>query len=388
MLNSWRQMLKRTAFRFGMLGFLRQVRARLWPINAPDYAEIAKTGSMPLPSSATFEPTIGCNLHCPMCYQNDLRAGVFQDAPAHQVVSLFDRLSGSIRSVYLIGGEIFIRKDVFEILDSLEQHCVEFFITTNGTLLNADRLKKLSGYRMFVGMGVSLDGTEAIHDSIRGPGTFKKSIEALRLAASLFRVGVNSVLMPENLSVAADLMRVVAGIGVKEMNFTYEMFCSEQDAVESANGLRIDRRDIAMQTKPDSTAVTTGPEIELVIDTIERLARELGMVVTFEPPVPRDHLASLFSGRILDEPSVVCRVMTDLRVDPNGNVLPCGFIRKSFGNVFQQPVEEIWNSEEFRKFRRMLLGGNLLPVCKRCCKLGVSQASSATAEAAQPANYV
>ena len=142
-----------------------------------------------------------------------------------------------------------------------------------------------------------------------------------------------------------------------------------------------------METKPESTPVTTEADLLFVLDTIERLGSELGMVVSYEPPVPRQYLASLFAGKMLDEASAVCREMTNLRIDPNGNVLPCGFIRKSFGNVFQEPVEEIWNGKEFRTFRRMLLGGNLLPVCKRCCKLGVLESSKTQSDRETFGNY-
>lgn len=386
-MRKWRRNLKLLATQTGTLGMLRWLRDRLWPPTGPDYPEIAKTGAMPLPSTATFEPTIGCNLHCPMCYQNDMRAGPFRDSPTQQVISLMDRLSGQMRFVYLIGGEIFLRKDIFNILNALEQQKIEFFITSNGTLLNTECIQRLAQYRMLVGLGVSLDGTEAVHDSIRGPGTFRKSIAALSAAAPLFRVGVNSVLMPENLLVASDLMRVVAGVGVREINFSCEIFCSEEDVAKTARALKIDHRAVAMETKPVTAAIPAEDEILRLVDTLDRLGRELGMIVTFEPPVPREYLGSLFGGTIQEATTVICREMTNLRIDPNGNVLPCGFLRKPFGNVFEQSVEEIWNGEEFRQFRRMLLAGNLLPACKRCCKLGVVMEHGRPAKNELQGNY-
>jgi radical SAM protein with 4Fe4S-binding SPASM domain len=353
------------------------MRDRLWPVHEPAYDRIAETGLMPLPSSVTFEPTIGCNLHCPMCYQNDLRAEAFRDSPTDQVIALIDRLSPTVRFVYLIGGEIFIRRDIFAILDALELQKMEFFITTNGTLLNREKIDRLSRYSGLVGLGMSLDGTEAIHDSIRGLGMYKKSMTALTMAAPLFRVGVNTVLMVENLHVAADLMRAVAEIGVREINFNYEIFCSGDDVDHTARTLRIDRRSIAMETKPSSTTAPAEADLLFVIDSVEQLGRKLGMAVSFEPAMPRQQVGNLFAGTIQEQSTVVCRDLTNLRIDPNGNVLACGFFRRSFGNVFEQPLEEIWNNEEFRAYRRLLLKSNLLPACKRCCKLRVLDQAAA-----------
>jgi len=34
---------------------------------------LERTGEMPAPTSVTMEVTLGCNLHCTMCFQNDYR---------------------------------------------------------------------------------------------------------------------------------------------------------------------------------------------------------------------------------------------------------------------------------------------------------------------------
>jgi len=63
--------------------------------------------------------------------------------------------------------------------------------------------------------------------------------------------------------------------------------------------------------------------------------------------------------------------MTNLRIDPQGNVIFCPYLRRSFGNLVEQPAAEIWNSSTMRQFRVWLLENNLLPICQRCCKLGL-----------------
>lgn len=165
-------------------------------------------------------------------------------------------------------------------------------------------------------------------------------------------------------------MRAIARLGVREINFNLEIYCNEHDAAVTATALQIERRALAMEVKADPRA-SAAARLEQAVVRVEQAGRDLGMEVTFEPSVPRHQLASLLAGTIRETAFLSCRELTNLRIDPAGNVLPCGFIRKPFGNLLEQSLEDIWNGEAFRQFRIMLLGDNLLPACKRCCKLAV-----------------
>jgi len=72
-----------------------------------------------------------------------------------------------------------------------------------------------------------------------------------------------------------------------------------------------------------------------------------------------------------------CGHMSTVRIDPEGNVVFCQLIRKKFGNLLEQPLSEIWNSDELKGFRKTLMENNLLPVCKRCCEIQVQRHQAA-----------
>jgi radical SAM protein with 4Fe4S-binding SPASM domain len=56
-------------------------------------------------------------------------------------------------------------------------------------------------------------------------------------------------------------------------------------------------------------------------------------------------------------------------VMPNGNVTPCiQYPDIFFGNLKNKTIMEIWNSQEFTKFRRYIRK-KLLPVCSKCYAL-------------------
>jgi radical SAM protein with 4Fe4S-binding SPASM domain len=56
-------------------------------------------------------------------------------------------------------------------------------------------------------------------------------------------------------------------------------------------------------------------------------------------------------------------------ISPDGRVTPCrDYQDYTCGNINEQPFYEIWNGEEFKKFRTEMKKG-LMPVCTRCCGL-------------------
>ena len=82
-------------------------------------------------------------------------------------------------SLTLSGGEIFLRKDVLDILDFATQRFYVFLLT-NGTLISekiAQKLKELGVLRV----DISLYGKREIHDKItKTPGSFDKVMDSLR----------------------------------------------------------------------------------------------------------------------------------------------------------------------------------------------------------------
>ncbi len=53
-------------------------------------------------------------------------------------------------------------------------------------------------------------------------------------------------------------------------------------------------------------------------------------------------------------------------IAPDGDVLHCYVIRKSFGNIGERSLADMWNSPEAARFRLDLLGQNLTPICENC----------------------
>ena len=110
-----------------------------------------------------------CNLHCTHCYW-------WLNRKEEQDMSVEDWRK-IIRDVFnkqrifvttLVGGEPTLRQDILEVFCELMPHRV--CVVTNGTF----PLKRYDGLYFY---WVSLDGTEKVHDDIRGKGSYAKTKE-------------------------------------------------------------------------------------------------------------------------------------------------------------------------------------------------------------------
>jgi radical SAM protein with 4Fe4S-binding SPASM domain len=59
-----------------------------------------------------------------------------------------------------------------------------------------------------------------------------------------------------------------------------------------------------------------------------------------------------------------------VEINSNGDLSPCrDYHDYVVGNIKDQTISELWNSEPYKKFRRSLATEGLMPVCSRCCGL-------------------
>ena len=126
-----------------------------------------------------------CNLHCDYCFYADEMHGR-PDLPAEEWFTFFNELGSlAVRTLTLSGGEVFVRSDLFELIDRLIENRMRYSILSNGTLISE---KTLSLFAMkkrrqrLNSIQVSIDGScPEIHDKSRGDGSFKRALNGLRL---------------------------------------------------------------------------------------------------------------------------------------------------------------------------------------------------------------
>lgn len=318
-------------------------------------------GNIPLPSKATIELTMRCNLNCLMCFRDRDQKGELAFSDIKKVI---DNIPSSIEEIHLIGGEVFLRKDLFEILDHLNNRNYKVRIQTNGTLLDDERIKKISGYKNLLGLGFSIDGTRELHNRIRGvDSAFDKTIEAIKKTSERFPVSVNTVLLEENFREIEDVFKTIKGLGIREYRLEPEMFCTEEEIKDTGIG------PIAANVKQSGRYSFTAKDLIDLKKRLDVLASGSGIRVVIAPRVAELDAKEFIAGNIREKKRLFCKHLLVPRIDSEGNLVFCHIIRKVFGDVKGKKLDELWGSEELKDFRKKLLKNNLYPVCKRCCRL-------------------
>ena len=175
-----------------------------------------------LPQGLVYEATMRCNLKCEFCYVGDLlnvEGEWREELPLETLKRAFPDESGL--QVSFTGGEIFMRKDILEVMDVFRSKgYVCGYMTTNGTIISEERAEAMAdlaqaGFLKHI--SVSIDGPGGLHDKARGvAGTFERTSAGLRrLQAAArrkhapLRVSINTTVAHETLD-ALDQMVDVA----------------------------------------------------------------------------------------------------------------------------------------------------------------------------------
>lgn len=129
-----------------------------------------------------IEITRRCNLNCTTCFVRHGMGGN-EELTRLQIYEIIDEAREFYGDcLHLTGGEPFIHPDIFDIVEYGKRSGYQnIVINTNGTLLNEDNVRRLSEFREFVHLTVSIDGFEDYNDKIRGKGVFNEAIKSLRL---------------------------------------------------------------------------------------------------------------------------------------------------------------------------------------------------------------
>jgi len=112
----------------------------------------------------------------------------------------------------MTGGEVFVRPDCFELIESVLDLGLFVSIESNGTLLSDDHISRLADYGDKIRLSISLDGfSPESNDLIRGFGNFDKTLMALqKIAKTGIPARVITVLHEGNLHEIPEMALFVA----------------------------------------------------------------------------------------------------------------------------------------------------------------------------------
>ena len=171
----------------------------------------------PRPIYAVWEITLRCDHACEHCGSRagPVREDELTTEEMFEVADALVRLG--TREVTLIGGEAYLRSDVYALIEHIAKQGPRVTMQTGGRGLTAERAKKLRAAGL-AAIGVSIDGLEATHDTLRAaPGSHAAALRAVEngRAAGLIvssNSQINRLNMHELRGIAAELEVHIPGM--------------------------------------------------------------------------------------------------------------------------------------------------------------------------------
>lgn len=141
-----------------------------------------------------INPLERCNLKCKICYTRKTSPMLTSE----QILTFVKRYEKvhALQTITFCGGEVFALHYFPNLVNILVEKGIFVQIITNGTIDKLDLFKNPK----LVNLIVSLDGMQEYHDTNRGAGNFKKSIDFLKKAIAMgFHTEVFSIVTHQNL---------------------------------------------------------------------------------------------------------------------------------------------------------------------------------------------
>ena len=311
-----------------------------------------RQGDPGLPRFLTYIVTFTCNARCVMC--DSWRKPSPDELTTAEIEAIFRQLP-PLDAVRLTGGEPFVRPDLTDIAHLTRAHLRPAFlhVTTNGFLTaRIVEFCERRPRRLPLHLLVSLDGTEAKHNAVRGRETAWQTATATLQALAPrrqelnLRLAVNQTLVDnDSLHEYRRLRAFLQSLDIPlnavlayNVSATYSL-AEELEAAPQAGG------------QYDPFGHFDAAELRAWLALAEQDAAS-------RPPGERAAKLYYYRGlrhRLLHGqavPNPPCVALhSHLRLYPNGDVPTCQFNSRRVGNLRQQSFAELWHSARARTQR-------------------------------------
>jgi radical SAM protein with 4Fe4S-binding SPASM domain len=307
---------------------------------------ISRTVERHLPWSVHVDLTYRCNERCIHCYLDHEDHG---EMKTDEIKNVLEQLaqSGTL-FLTLSGGEIFLRDDLFELLEFARSLHFDISLKTNALLIDAERARKLRALSVRR-IQVSIYSAEpAVHDAItKVRGSLERTLTAIRfLQAEGLQVKIACPLMKQNLMAYRNVQALAAELGVP-----YVLDMTITPKMDGDMGL-LQLRNPVQDLLPILQDPTVNPPSSSQ-DSAQAAQLATGSATS----------SGIESQAYEDIPCSAGH--NSCYISPYGEVFPCVQMPVATGNLRQQRFEEIWfKSPEMERVRAVR--ESQLPVCSKC----------------------
>ncbi len=360
-------------------GFRKRLTAHL------DYRR--KDGYSGHPIQVDIKITNACNLRCKMCGQwGESGYNLTRRTEAiKEVVSLdvykraVDQLSFK-PWIYIWGGEPFLYPDLLPLLRYMKMKDLVVTVVTNGTKIISYAEELLT-----IGTDVlmlSLDGRRDIHDRIRGvKGTFDRVMSGVQAVQEekkkrgsikpyIILIATVSTDNAHNLDEVFDIGEKIHADGI----LVYYGWFQTRESGRRQDAIMKEKFNIIPESWRGYIWSYNKIDTDALLRSVKRIkSRTWKFAYQFIPELDYEDIP-----RYYQEPSNLfgfgrcVNAWTTMEILPNGDVTTCrDYPDCLVGNIKESSINDIWNGDQYRKFRTVLKGREegLFPICARCCGL-------------------
>jgi len=315
-----------------------------------DYEKVTRPAECrSYPQMLNIAITDMCNLgcvHCPRTYDDSIDLSQLDPETVKECI---DKVSPHANKVQLSGGlgEPLLYDGLFDVISHAKSHNMDVWMISNGTLLDEDAAHRIIDSGLDY-LSISLDGaTEESYENIRRGADFEEVVSNVSRFCDIrerrnsdIRVRLVPVLFyEENLEELTDFIDIGARTGVDGIGFNELKEPLDTENITAAPLRNQDDQEFIQRKFREAQAY----------------ADEKGIEITLP---------------IEDERPRCVEPWDMLTVTTNGHVRPCctGPFGNFIGNLLEDDLEDIWNSEEFVDWRESMLSDEPPQACVDCQK--------------------
>lgn len=310
--------------------------------------------------------TSRCNIRCKTC-------GLWHnkwDLPYKTAKEVMDNYPYMERLVWL-GGEVFLYKHFEEMFDeagkwdNLKQQVI-----TNGVALNKKWIEKIINTNNSE-LTFSIDGTtKEVYEEIRQGSNFEKLLENVRYTMETKKklgvkkdIRMNAVIMKTNYMQIYDLLEFAKKEGFNQLSLMALHF----DTAPNENIFYGDTQDREAQKyvyKAIPVLKERAKEYNIDLDLLLPCGEESFDEVVLQKNVQIQENTLENKVQVKEEPKdlvipvnrVCCKMPWNyMMICDEGNVILTGSCVRSIGNIYNNSIDEIWNSEVAREYRQRMI---------------------------------
>jgi MoaA/NifB/PqqE/SkfB family radical SAM enzyme len=306
-------------------------------------------------------PHSACNCRCVMC-------DIWKDNKNLKQLTEDDiaGLLGSLKKfettqVLMSGGEALLNKNFFRFCEMLNNENIKVTLLSTGLTIKNNAHQLTQHVNDII---VSIDGDEETHDAIRNiPGAFRKikeGVEAIRTIDPGYKITARTVIHRLNYHRWAAIIHSAKQIRLDQISFL--------PADVSSHAFN---REMLWDENRQHEILLSEEDLPALKNVIQKLVKD------FQPEFENHFIAespekiykiyeyyAAFYG-LNSFPYKKCNApWVSTVVEADGTVRPC-FFHKPFGNIREQTLDKILNSEKAIKFRKNLDIEND-PTCIKC----------------------